>query len=146
MSVKIITVIFLAVGAVVVLGFLYVWLNGGMAPSQMSATERMASTANSVKRVDFSKINPEFTFSADIPNNFEAEYLPQARAINIFDPAAEPAQASGMLFTFFKASDFLTLSTVTIARREKMSIQGKEAVLYEIEKKPGVANFAGQPT
>jgi|SRR3989344_5047468 len=144
MSLKIITVIFFAITAVVVLGFLYVWSNGGMAPSQMAATEEMASVTNSVKRVDFSKVNPEFTFSADIPSNFKAEYLSQARAINIFDPAAQ-AQASQILLTFFKANDFLTLSTVTITRREKMSIQGREAVLYEIEKKPEAANFTGQP-
>src|SRR3989344_4737496 len=103
---------------------------------------------SAVTLVDFSKINSEFLFSAEIPKEFEAEYLPQLKAINIYNPALKGdnnIEKSQMYISFFRASRFLTLNTVDITRQDKIIIKGHEAILYEIIKKDGVPNFSGQP-
>src|SRR3989338_5312056 len=101
-----------------------------------------------VKLIDFSEINSEFPFSAKIPKEFEAEYISELKAINIYNPALRGSnniEKSQLYISFFKASRFLTLSTVDITKQDKMIIKGYEAILYEISKKDGVPNFAGQP-
>ena len=103
---------------------------------------------STVTLVDFSKINPEFLFSAEIPNEFEAEYMPNIRAINVYDPnisGKSNIEKSQVYITFFKAGKFLTLRTVEITQQDKVSIKGKDAILYEITKKDGVPSFSGQP-
>ena len=98
--------------------------------------------------VDFSKINPEFLFSAKIPKEFSVEYIPQLRAINVYNPllAGENTREKSQVYiSFFKAGRFLTLNTVDITRQDNMTIQGREAILYEITKKDGVPDFSGQP-
>ena len=44
---------------------------------------QISETNDTIKLVDFSKINSEFLFSAKIPNKFEAKYIPELKAINI---------------------------------------------------------------
>ena len=44
---------------------------------------------STVTLVDFSKINPEFLFSAKIPKEFEVEYIPQLKAVNIYNPSLD---------------------------------------------------------
>ena len=97
---------------------------------------------------DFSKINEEFSFSAEIPKELEVEYIPQLKAINIYTPTLQGddnIEKSQLYISFFKASKFLTLSTVDITKQDKMIIKVYEAILYEITKKDGVPNFLGQP-
>ncbi len=103
---------------------------------------------NLVKSMDFSKINPEFLFSAEIPNEFEAEYIPQLKAINIYNPNLQGnnTEKSQIYISFFKANRFLTLSTVEITQQDKVVVKGRDAILYEITKKPEVPDFAGQPS
>ena len=50
-----------------------------------------------------------------------------------------------MFIRFFEANDFLTLSTVNVLKREATTVGTHAAVRYEIEKKPGIPSFAGQP-
>ncbi len=51
------------------------------------ATKTPASEIiDTVKLVDFSQINLEFLFSAEIPKELEVEYIPQLKAINIYNP------------------------------------------------------------
>ena len=100
------------------------------------------------KMVDFSKTNQDFSFLAEIPEDFELEYIPQLRAINIYNPhlnRESMREKSQIYISFFKASKFLTLSTVEITRQDKITIKDHEAVVYEITKKNGVPNFPGQP-
>ncbi len=99
--------------------------------------------------VDFRTINPEFLFSARLTDKFEVEYMPNVRAINIYDPALDGANSrekSQIYVSFFRASRFLTLPTVVITQQDKTNIQGREAILYEITKKESIADFSGQPS
>lgn len=103
---------------------------------------------NYEKLVDFSNSNPEFLFSAKIPKEFEVEYIPQLKAINIYSPffqGESNIEKSQLYISLFRASKFLTLNTVRITRQDKMTIQGHEAILYEITKREEVPNFLGQP-
>src|SRR3990167_4593270 len=106
--------------------------------------DQVLETNDTIKLVDFFEINPEFLFLAEIPKEFEAEYVPQLKAINIYNPLLQGnnnIEKSQVYISFFKASKFLTLNTVNITKQEKTIIHGKEAILYEITKKDGVPNF-----
>lgn len=102
-----------------------------------------------IKIVNFSEINPEFLFSAELPSNLQVEYVPNLRALNIYNPFADASnnlEKSQIYISFFRANSFLTLGTVNITRREDVTINGRPAVLYEIEKRPGAIGFLGQPS
>jgi hypothetical protein len=79
----------------------------------------------SFQELDFAKIDRSLRFSAKVPEGVEV--------------------GSDVFITTFQASEFLTLKTVTIHKREAIVVQGHEAVLYEIEKKPEAPSFSGQP-
>lgn len=101
------------------------------------------------KSVDFSKINPEFLFSAKIPKEFEAEYVDSLKAINVYNPILpgnSNIDKSQIYITFFQASKFLTLSTVVITRQDKLTINGHQAIFYEITKRKEFPDFFGQPS
>ncbi len=107
-----------------------------------------SETMNTVKLVDFSQINSEFLFSAEIPKELEVEYIPQLKAINIYNPSLTSQtsiEKSQLYISFFKANRFLTLNTVDITKQDKITIKEREAILYEITKKDGIPNFYGQP-
>ena len=90
-----------------------------------------------------------FNFSVQAPDGWQIQAVPQIEALNIFNPEAEGQdnlRKSQIFIRYFKASDFLTLGTVTIHSRTKTTINGRPAVIYDIEKKSGVANFAHQPS
>ena len=129
----------------VVLGIIYFVPQNGKSP--ITQDVELNKTA-SVLKLDFSQINSEFLFSAEIPKEFEVEYIPQLKAINIYNPTLQGEnniEKSQMYVSFFKANKFLTLNTVDITRQDKITIKGYEAILYEITKKDGVPNFSGQP-
>ena len=112
-------------------------------------TKDTDTTDVSVKSIDFSKVNQEFLFSTEIPKELEVEYIPQLRVINIYNPnlaGQNNIEKSQIYITFFKADKFLTLSTVEITQRDEMIVNGHDAILYEITKKPGLPNFSGQPS
>ena len=54
-------------------------------------------------------------------------------------------EKSQIFIRFFDATSFLTLSTVTIYNKENTTINDRPAVVYNIEKKSNIANFANQP-
>lgn len=98
--------------------------------------------------IDFSKFNPVFRFSGNIPVEFEIEYIPQLKTINVYDatlPGEDIREKSQIYITRFEANKFLTLSTVKIINREEKIVRGHEAVFYEIAKRPGVPDFPQQP-
>ncbi len=90
-----------------------------------------------------------FTFSVQVPSNWQAEAVAATEAINFYDPNASGAtnlEKSQVFIRNFKANSFLTLGTVTIHERGDTTINGRPAVRYDIEKKPAVAAFANQPS
>ncbi|MBI3290743.1 M23 family metallopeptidase [Candidatus Falkowbacteria bacterium] len=108
------------------------------------------------KELKWQKINasnvdpvpPIFSFIAQIPANWRLEAVPQIEAINIYNPdstGANNLEKSQIFIRYFQASGFLTLSTVTIHNQTKTAVLGRPAVVYDIEKKSGIADFANQP-
>ncbi|MBI2552772.1 M23 family metallopeptidase [Candidatus Uhrbacteria bacterium] len=120
--------------------------NLGQLPESEEATREQSSA---LIRVDFSEFNPVFRFSAELPSTWQAEYVPEIEALNIYGPvqAAMPARELSQIFIrYFEASDFLTLRTVDILERAQLEAQGHAAVRYTIRKKKGVADFPYQPS
>jgi murein DD-endopeptidase MepM/ murein hydrolase activator NlpD len=101
------------------------------------------------KGIDFSSTNAKYRFTANIDHPWRIEYVPATEAINIYDdslPGSNNLEKSKIFIRYFNASEFQTLTTMNILEREPTNMNGHEAVRYEIEKKPGVANFADQPS
>ncbi len=124
------------------------------ATGETGSTVREASDAPTAApetegvRVDFSRYNPAFRFSAELPTNLLVAYVPQIESINIYDPnaAGDSIREQSQLFIrYFEANRFLTLLTVDILNREETGVRGHDAVRYEIAKKAGVADFSHQP-
>lgn len=90
-----------------------------------------------------------FNFSFEIPAEWRVEAVEKIEAINIYDPRSEGAsnlEKSQIFIRYFQASDFLTLSSVSVLSRESKTIIGRPAVDYLIEKKGDVADFSRQPS
>jgi hypothetical protein len=92
----------------------------------------------------------DFGLEFVIPENWEVEYDEAARILNVFSLSGEGSarERSQILFTYFDASQFLTLSTVTIHGVSDLRV-GKEnytAKRYDIEKRAGTPSFQGQPS
>lgn len=86
--------------------------------------------------------------SLEIPPSWEIEVIPDIEAVNFYDtvaPGASPREQSQVFLRHFRASDFLTLSTVTIHERTPTVVTSRPAVAYVIEKKAGVPPFPQQP-
>jgi len=93
---------------------------------------------------------PFENLSFDIPSGMKVAFLPSIQSLNVYevDGEGEPIERSQIFIRFFDASSFLTLRTVTIHQTEDLNIGTEDYVArrYDIEKKPGIANFPGQPT
>lgn len=90
----------------------------------------------------------EFTFAAEIPQAWKAEAIAGVEAVSLYDPALpgnNSLEKSQIFIRHFTASDFLTLSTVTIHSRTTLTVAGRPAVRYDIAKKQNVADFQSQP-
>ena len=88
-----------------------------------------------------------FTFTAEIPAEWQAEAA-ATEAISLYDPAApgeNNLEKSQIFIRHFTGNDFLTLSTVTIHARERLTVANRPAIRYDIEKQPGIPNFSSQP-
>lgn len=99
-------------------------------------------------RVAFGSYDNIFRFVGAIPSEYQVEYIPEIRSINIYDPKASgstPREQSQIFIRFFEASSFLTLSTVDILKREETTLKGHAAVRYEIQKKNKAVPFPSQP-
>ncbi len=92
----------------------------------------------------------EFAIEFVIPEGWETEYDDSARILNLFslEGKGSARERSQTLFTYFDASQFLTLSTVTIHTVEDILVgQGNYvAKRYDIEKRSGASSFLGQPS
>lgn len=117
--------------------------------SVLSGKENTPPSPEMLRRMSFTKFNPIYRFSAEIPVGWEVAYIPQIQAINIYDsslPGENTTEKSQIFIRNFTANNFLTLSTVTISERKSTKVKGHDAVEYEITKKPGVPNFPHQPS
>jgi hypothetical protein len=85
-----------------------------------------------------------------LPAGWEIEYVRSLDALNLYtlSGSGTARERSQILIQHFDASDFLTLSTVTIHQVQD-ALAGAEyykARRYDIEKKEDVPNFGGQPS
>lgn len=126
---------------------------GSTVIEQTPPEETISEPQHTQTKVLFSNQIPNiasaFAFSANIPANWEVEYVPAIEAINVYDPTIDadtPLEQSQIFIRYFSANDFLTLSTVTIHSRTATKTNDRPTVIYDIEKKPGIANFTSQPT
>lgn len=95
-----------------------------------------------------------FQLTFEIPEGLEVEYIPQIEALNLFSvegPSSKSLSArdrSQVLIRYFDAVNFQTLSTVDINATEDLVVGEGDytARRYNIEKKPGVLDFAYQPS
>lgn len=97
-----------------------------------------------------SSVSDQFAIDFEYPSTWSVEYVPSLNAINLYDLYGEGTalERSQMFIRYFDASDFLTLSTVTIHSTEDLQIGEGDYVArrYDIEKKSGVPDFVGQPS
>lgn len=101
-----------------------------------------------IRAQDIPKASTDFTFTATVPGNWQAEAVPGSQAISFFDAGAQGESSldqSQIFMRSFRANDFLTLSTVVLHEREPLTINGRPAVRYDIEKKAEAAPFPDQP-
>lgn len=101
------------------------------------------------KKIDFSNFDNTYKFSAEIPENFEIEYVESISSINIFNPldsASSTREKSQIFIRKFTSSRFETLSTVDILSKTETRVKNRPAVAYEIEKKSSAALLSEQPS
>ncbi len=105
-------------------------------------------TYKTIKASDIAAVPSQFNYRAEVPSSWQVEIVKEAETINIYDPAASGdsnLDKSQIFIRYFKANDFLTLNTVDILSRESLTIAGRPAIRYVIQKKTSVPNFANQP-
>ncbi len=102
-----------------------------------------------IRTSELTRVPEQYNYSAEIPKNWEVEIIKEAEAINIYDPDAVGAnnlEKSQIFIRFFRASSFLTLTKVNVLERQELTIAGRPAVRYIIEKKASVPDFPNQPS
>ena len=141
-------IIFLIILVVVAGGFGYVFF-GAKDEGAKTFKEETIQGQDQLESVDFSKLSATFRFSAKIPAEFAVEYIPQVKAVSVYDPRLpgdNVREKSQIYISSFEANRFLTLGTVEIIQQDETLTNGHDAVLYEITKKAGVPNFTKQPS
>lgn len=90
-----------------------------------------------------------FNIDFEMPGTWDIEWIPSLESWNLYsvEGTGSARDRSQMLIRYFDASSFLTLSTVTIHDTTDMTVGTEDYVArrYDIEKKPGIADFRGQP-
>src|SRR3989344_6186367 len=144
----IVTIILVILTATGVAFILYLDVFNTATP-KITDTQQKSDEQNDLIEVDFSKINADFLFSATIDQKYRVQYLPELKAINIYNPNIKNQsnlENSVIYLSFFKADRFLTLNTVDISLAQETIVAGHDAVLYQITQKPSVNGFLGQPS
>ncbi len=147
-------IILIAACAIILAGGVFFLRRSARTPQPPLPVETPRTDENkkeSGKRISASSIPGAarvFDFAVTIPSQWEMESVPAIEALNFYDPNApgeNNLEKSQIFVRYFRANQFLTLSTVTIHSREETKIIGRPAVRYDIEKKAGVPNFPNQP-
>lgn len=116
--------------------------------SSQESTETLQSTRTIVAQ-DIPGAHANYQFTSIIPRTWEAEAISATEALNFYDPSLpgnSNLDTSQIFVRYFKANDFLTLSTVTIHAKQNQTYGSRAAVRYDIEKKADVATFLNQPS
>ncbi len=101
-----------------------------------------------IRLTEIPGVSVTFDISLELPPDLKVKEAP-GESVNIYSPAAPGKTAleqSQIFIRSFRASTFLTLTTVNVFSRNEKTIAGRPAITYDIEKKSGVANFSGQPS
>lgn len=133
MSTKIIIIIL----AVIIGLAVFLFQKENLAPKEESSRRNENIDGVNNNRFEFSELSDKYRFSSELPDNLKSEYIRAVEAINI---------SSQIFIRYFEANEFLTLSTVNILSRQETTVNGHQAVKYEIEKKAGVPDFPNQPS
>ncbi len=84
-----------------------------------------------------------------LPHGMSAEYISSIQSLNLYETegGGSTIDRSKIFIRYFDANRFLTLPTVTIFETADLTVgtEGYVARRYEIEKKPGIPGFPGQP-
>jgi hypothetical protein len=132
----------------VIVSFVFIAAGCNRPPVKMETTSPQEQSVETQINVEFSELNSSYKFSGKVDNKWKVEYVAASDSINIFDPTIEAESSleqSQIFIRYFRANDFLTLTTVDILSKEATEVSGHPAVRYEIKKKAGVANFTNQP-
>ncbi|MDO8424918.1 MAG: M23 family metallopeptidase [bacterium] len=125
------------------------WLN----PADVFAQYEVTVSANTASAQYAALADPQgkdvFALDFTLPPGWDVEYISSIQALNFYrvDGGGTARERSQVLIRYFDASDFLTLSTVTIHEQYDLTVgQGSYAARrYVIEKKSEVSAFAEQP-
>lgn len=93
--------------------------------------------------------NEAFPITFNLPIDWDIEYIPSIQALNLYTLSGKGSarERSQILIRYFDASDFLTLSTVTIHETTDLIVgDNYTARRYDIEKQDGVPDFPDQPS
>ena len=148
--------VFIVILLVAAGGTYYVFGLGSNAPEEEAKgveTAEIRETVQGLPRVYNPALDPggnEFALEFLIPEGWEVEYNESSRILNVFSVggAGTSHERSQIVLSYFDASQFLTLSSVMIHEVVDLTV-GKESYVakrYDIEKKPGVTAFQGQPS
>ena len=132
----------------ILLALMFLGSGCGQSNEYEDYTNRSGKKSTEKELTHFSNPDPRYRFSGVLPDGFEYAYVDENESINIYLPDEEPIghlDKSQIFIRFFQANQFLTLNTVTIHNKKETSIQGHDAVIYDIEKKNDVAKFPNQP-
>lgn len=154
---------FVLLGIIIITGLLFLASNTPQTPTPSpSPTPTPAPTETSkpageappvvtqtIRAEEIPNAHAAYQFRATIPAEWRVEAVAETDALNIYDPAASGEtnlEKSQIFIRYFTASTFLTLQTVTIHEQTALTVGGRPAVRYDIEKKAGIADFANQPS
>ncbi len=115
----------------------------------ISPTASPNTSTRQLKSEEIANVHRDYVFSATVPTDWRGEAVTAIDAINLYDPGATGGnnlERSQVFIRKFSANQFLTLSTVTIHSRKELTLAGRPAVQYDIEKKSGVTDFPNQPS
>lgn len=153
---------YLLLGALVLVGLFLLIPNRTTAPTETNQIEletedretppETSTEISATRRLfagEIPNVGLQYQFSAEIPSGWQAAWVGQTEAINLYDPSAggdSSLEQSQIFIRFFEANRFLTLQTVTIHEQTDTTVDGRPTRRYDIEKKSGVANFTNQPS
>jgi hypothetical protein len=126
------------------------WIN----PNDFFASYGISFVSQTSPTIAYSDLqDPEgkkiFNLDFRMPSDWDVEYIPSLQSLNLYKVSGNgiARDRSQILIRYFDASDFLTLSTVTIFKTTDLKVGAGDYVArrYDIEKKSGVADFRDQP-
>lgn len=112
-----------------------------------------AATNTTADLIDFSTADlpdrdPVFSFNVSIPKTWRAEYVPAAKAINLYDSQVggnSNLDRSMIFITYYSAETFTAPLNMDIKSQSEATISKLAVKTYIIQKNSDRKKFAGQP-